>query len=150
MRLCSACLLGVECRYDGKSNLKKASEKLILEFKNGGIIPVCPEQLGGLSTPRIPQEIQGMSGSYVLDGKCRVINKKGDDVTRQFINGAYGVLRIAQLLGIIEYIGVQKSPSCGCGKIYDGTFTKTLIDGEGVTTALLKRNGINVTLEEDL
>ncbi len=150
MRLCSACLLGVKSRYDGKSNLEKASEKLIQEFKDGNIIPVCPEQLGGLPTPRIPSEIRGMSGEYVLDGDCKVLNKKGEDVTQQFIEGAYEVLKIAQLLGIKEFIGVPKNPSCGCGKIYDGTFTGTLINGDGVTTALLKRNGINVITEQDL
>lgn len=150
MRLCSACLLGLECRYDGKSNLEKASEQLLQEFRDGDIIPVCPEQLGGLPTPRIPQEIQGMSGEFVLDGKCKVINKKGEDVTKQFVKGAYEVLKIAQSLGVKEYVGVQKSPSCGCGKTYDGTFTKTLIDGDGVTVALLKRNGILVKTEKEI
>ena len=145
MKLCSACLLGLECRYDGKSNLEKASEQLLQEFRNGNVIPVCPEQLGGLPTPRIPSEIQGgMSGESVLDGRCKVLDKNREDVTSQFIREAYEVLKIAQSLGVKEYIGVQKSPSCGCGKTYDGTFTKTLIDGDGVTTALLKRNGISV------
>lgn len=147
MKLCSACLLGLECRYDGKSNLEKASEQLLQEFRNGNVIPVCPEQLGGLSTPRTPSEIQGrMSGEDVLDGRCKVLGKNGEDVTPQFIKGAYEVLKIAQSLGITEYMGVQKSPSCGCGKTYDGTFTKTLIDGNGVTTALLKRNGISIRI----
>lgn len=145
MKLCSACLLGLECRYDGKSNLEKISEQLLEEFRNGNIIPVCPEQLGGLPTPRTPSEIQGgMSGESVLDGGCMVIGKDGEDVTQQFLRGANEVLKVAQYLGIKEYIGVQKSPSCGCGKTYDGTFTKTLIDGDGVTVALLKRNGISV------
>ncbi|MDP2925297.1 MAG: DUF523 domain-containing protein [Nanoarchaeota archaeon] len=147
MRLCSACLLGLECRYNGKSNLEKASEQLLQEFRNENIIPVCPEQLGGLPTPRTPSEIQGgMSGEDVLDGRCKVISKNGEDVTPQFIKGAYEVLKIAQSLGIKEYIGVQKSPSCGCGKTYDGTFTKTLIDGDGVTVALLKRNGMSIKI----
>jgi len=145
MKLCSACLLGLECRYDGRSNLEKASAQLLEEFRNGNVIPVCPEQLGGLSTPRTPSEIQGrMSGEYVLDGRCKVMNKNGEDVTNQFIKGAYEVLKIAQSVGAKAYIGVQKSPSCGYGKTYDGTFTKTLIDGNGVTVALLKRNGISV------
>jgi uncharacterized protein YbbK (DUF523 family) len=147
MKLCSACLLGIECRYDGKSNLEKASEQLLQEFRNGNVIPVCPEQLGGLSTPRTPSEIQGgMSGESVLDGRGSVMGKDGEDVTKQFVKGAYEVLKIAQSLGIKEYVGVQKSPSCGCGKTYDGTFTKTLIDGDGVTVALLKRNEISVKL----
>ena len=88
-----------------------------------------------------------MSGEDVLDGKCKIINRNGGDVTEQFVKGAYEVLKIAQSLGIKEYIGVQKSPSCGCGKTYDGTFTKTLIDGDGITAALLKRNGISVKTE---
>jgi len=146
MKLCSACLLGLECRYDGKSNLEKASDKLLQEFREGGIIPVCPEQLGGLPTPRIASEIQGMSGEHVLEGKCKVLGKDGEDVTPQFVKGAYEVLKIAQSLGVTEYIGVQKSPSCGCGKTYDGTFTRNLMDGDGVTVALLKRNGIFVKL----
>ena len=133
MKLCSACLLGLECRYDRKSNLEKASEQLLQEFRNGDIIPVCPEQLGGLSTPRTQSEIQGgMSGEHVLDGRCDVMNKNGENVTKQFVKGAYEVLKIAQFLGVKEYIGVQKSPSCGCGKTYDGTFTKTIIDGDGL------------------
>ncbi|MDP3027181.1 MAG: DUF523 domain-containing protein [Nanoarchaeota archaeon] len=147
MKLCSACLLGLECRYDGKSNLEKASEQLLQEFRNGHIIPVCPEQLGGLPTPRTPSEIQGgMSGEDVLDGRGKIIDKNGEDVTSQFMRGAYEVLKIVQYLGVKEYVGVQKSPSCGCGKTYDGTFTKTLIDGDGVTVALLKRNGISIKL----
>jgi uncharacterized protein YbbK (DUF523 family) len=77
------------------------------------------------------------------------MGKNGEDVTQQFVKGAYEVLKIAQSVGAKEYIGVQKSPSCGCGKTYDGTFTKTLIDGNGVTVALLKRNGISVKTEKD-
>ncbi|MDD5740713.1 MAG: DUF523 domain-containing protein [Candidatus Nanoarchaeia archaeon] len=147
MKLCSACLLGLECRYDGKSNLEKASEIILQEFKSGNIIPVCPEQLGGLPTPRAPSEIQGgMSGEYVIDGKCKVRSKNGEDVTSQFIKGAYEVLKIAKALGITEYIGAQRSPSCGCGKKYDGTFTATLVNGDGVTVALLKRNGVSVKI----
>lgn len=87
-----------------------------------------------------------MSGESVLDGRCKVLSKNGEDVTSQFIRGAYKVLKIAQSLGAKEYTGVQKSPSCGCGKTYDGTFTRTLIDGNGVTVALLKRNGISIKL----
>ncbi len=144
MKLCSACLLGLECRYDGKSNLEKANNELLQDFREGNILPVCPEQLGGLPTPRIASEIQGMSGEQVLDGKCKVISKDYKDVTLQFIKGAYEVLKIAQSLEIREYIGVQKSPSCGCGRTYDGTFTKNLIEGDGVTVALLKRNNLSV------
>jgi len=134
--------VGLNCRYDGKNNLDKISDELLAEFKDGKVIPVCPEQLGGLPTPRDASEIQGMSGECVLDGRCKVKNKRGEDVTPQFIRGAYEVLKLAQYLCANEYIGAPKSPSCGCGKTLDGTFTKNLIDGDGVTVALLKRNGI--------
>lgn len=145
--LYSACLLGLRCRWDGKI---KPNRKIIKLAKKEILIPVCPEQLGGLSTPRIPQEIQGCSGEKVLDGKCKVKNKEGKDVTKEFIRGAQETLKITRLLGIKEFVGKSKSPSCGCGKTYDGTFSNKLIKGDGVTTALLKRNGIKVITEKDL
>ncbi len=148
MKLCSACLLGVKCAWDGKDRYK--NEKVLELAKKEILIPVCPEQLGGLPTPRVPQEIQGGTGNDVLSGKCKVINKEGKDVTEYFIKGAYEVLKIAKLLGIREFIAKQKSPSCGCGKTYDGTFTGTIIKGDGVTASLLKKNGIKVITEEDL
>ncbi len=148
MKLCSACLLGIKCAWDGKDRYK--NKKVIELAKREILIPVCPEQLGGLPTPRIFQEIQGGTGDDVLNGKCKVLNKEGKDVTKFFIEGAYEVLKIAKLLGIKEFIAKQKSPSCGCGKIYDGTFTKRLIKGDGVTTALLKRHGIKVISDENL
>lgn len=149
MKLCSACLVGIRCGYDGRTNLDKAPDELLQEYRTGNVIPVCPEQLGGLPTPRIPQEIQGLSGEYVLDGKCKVKNKSGEDVTEQFIRGSYETLKIAEELKIEEAVLKQRSPSCGCGNIYDGSFSKTIIKGDGVTTALLKRNGIKVITEED-
>lgn len=147
MKLCSACLLGIRCRYDGRS---KPNEKVVELSKKEILIPVCPEQLGGLSTPRIPQEIQGCSGEKVLDGECKVLNKNNEDVTDKFIKGAEETLKIVQLVGAKESIGKSKSPSCGCGQIYDGTFSGKLIKGDGVTAALLKRSGIKVISEEDL
>ena len=147
MKLVSACLLGIKSTWDGKS---KKDEKIIELSKKEILIPVCPEQLGGLPTPRIPQEIQGCSGEKVLDGKCKVKNKTGKDVTKQFIKGAKETLKIAKLFKVKEFIGKSKSPSCGCGEIYDGSFSGKLIKGDGVTTALLKRNGIKVITEKDL
>lgn len=147
MKLCSACLLGIKCAWDGKD---RKNEKVIELSKREILIPVCPEQLGGLPTPRIPSEIQGCSGEKVLDGKCKVKNKSGEDVTEQFIKETKETLKIAKLLGIKEFIAKSKSPSCGCGKTYDGTFSGKLIDGDGVATALLKRNGIKIISEEDL
>jgi len=148
MKLISACLLGIRCAWDGKDNYK--SDKAIKLLDSETLIPVCPEQLGGLKTPRAPQEIQGGSGEDVLDGKCKVLNKNGEDVTREFITGAEETLKIARQFHIKEFIGKSKSPSCGCGQIYDGTFSQKLIARDGVTTALLKRNGIRVITEEHL
>ena len=146
--LCSACLLGIRCRWDGK---RKPNQKVIALIKKGIVlIPVCPEQLGGLPTPRIPQEIQHCTGEDVLEGKGKVKNKKGKDVTKEFIKGAKETLKIAKLLGAKEFIGKAKSPSCGYKKIYDGSFNEQLTKGDGVTTALLKRNGMRIILDENL
>lgn len=148
MKLISACLLGIKCAWDGKDIYK--SDKAIGLLNSETLIPFCPEQLGGLRTPRAPQEIQGGTGEDVLDGKCKVLNINGEDVTQEFITGAEETLKVAKLFHIEEFIGKSRSPSCGCGQIYDGTFSRKLIDGDGVTTALLKRNGIRVVTEEDL
>jgi len=137
MIICSACLLGVRCRYDGES---KPNAKVIELTKKTIVIPVCPEQLGGLSTPREPAEQR--------DGKVFTIS--GRDVTENFQRGAEQTLQIAKLFGIKHAILKQKSPSCGCGKIPDGYFSSTIIQGDGVTTALLKQNGIKVISEEEL
>ena len=148
MKLISACLLGIKCAWDGQDIYK--SDKAIELLNSDTLMPVCPEQVGGLKTPRAPQEIQGGGGEDILDGKCKVLNINGEDVTQEFINGAEETLKIVKLFHIEEFIGKSRSPSCGCGQIYDGTFSRQLIDGDGVTTALLKRNGIRVITEEDL
>ncbi len=137
MRLCSACLLGVRCRYDGAS---KPNDEVIQLVRRETLIPVCPEQLGGLPTPREPAEQRGE----------RVVAKSGRDVTESFVRGAEQVLQLARLFGIKEAILKQRSSSCGCGQIYDGTFSGNIIKGDGVTTSLLKKNGIRVISEEDL
>jgi len=148
MRLVSACLLGIKCAWDGKDTHK--NKKVIELLKNEILIPVCPEQLGGLKTPRVFQEIQKGTGDDVLDGRSRVKNKAGEDVTRQFIRGAKEALKIAKQYGIKEFIAKSKSPSCGCGLIYDGSFFGKLIKGDGVTVALFKRNAIKVITENDI
>jgi len=148
MKLISACLLGIKCAWDGTDKYRNG--KVIEILRNENLIPVCPEQLGGLKTPRLPQEIQGGDGKDVLDGKCTVNNINGEDVTQEFIRGAEETLRIAQQFRVSQFIGKSGSPSCGCGQIYDGTFSNKPIDGDGVTTALLKRNGIKVIGEEEL
>lgn len=137
MKLCSACLLGINCRYDGES---KPNEKVIDLSRKETLIPVCPEQLGGLRTPR--------EASEQKDGK--VFTKTGVEVTTQFKKGAEEVLKTAKRLGIKEAILKQRSPSCGCGQIYNGNFDGTIIKGDGVTTKLLKKNGIEVISEEEL
>ena len=130
-------MLGVNCRYDWKA---KSNEKVLKLAKEEVLIPICPEQLGGLSTPRKPAEQQGE----------RVVCKNGEDVTENFNRGGQQVLELAKLLNIKTAILKQKSPSCGCGQIYDGTFSGTIIKGDGVTAKLLKENGIKVLTEEDL
>ncbi|MQY59547.1 MAG: DUF523 domain-containing protein [Clostridia bacterium] len=148
MRLVSACLLGIRCAWDGKARYK--NKRVIELLRKETLIPVCPEQLGGLATPREFQEIEKGSGDDVLDGKSRVKNKIGQDVTRQFIRGAKEALKIAKQYNIKEFIAKSRSPSCGCGFIYDGSFSKRLIKGDGVTVALFKRNGIKVISENDI
>jgi len=148
MKLISACLLGIRCAWSGDDKYKY--DRAIELSKLEPLIPVCPEQLGGLPTPRVPQEIQGGTGEDVLDKKCTVLNKNGEDVTRQFIRGAEETLKIARQLKVKEFIAKSTSPSCACSQIYDGSFSGRLINGDGVTTALLKRNGIKIIPEEDL
>jgi len=137
IKICSACLLGIACRYDGKI---KPNEKVINLAKKEILIPVYPEQLGGLSTPREGVELKGKMA----------VTKSGKDVTKNFTKGAKQVLHIAKTLGIKHAILKQRSPSCGCGQIYDGTFSGKIIKGDGITTALLKKDGIKIISEEDL
>ena len=148
MKLVSACLLGIKCAWSGDQRYKNQAALRLLEVTS--LLPICPEQQGGLTTPRAAQEIQGGSGENVLDGRCRIINRDGEDVTLAFIRGAEAVLSLAKQLEIKEFIGKAHSPSCGCGLIYDGSFLHQLVPGDGVTTALLKRNDIRVITEEEL
>ena len=148
MKLISACLVGIKCTWSGDDRYK--NERAIEFAKVKVLIPICPEQLGGLPTPRAPQEIQGGTGEDVLNGECKVISKDGEDVTTGFIKGAEETLRIAKQFKVKEFIAKSRSPSCGCGQIYDGSFSGCLVEGDGVTTALLKRNGIRIILGENL
>ena len=141
MILVSACLAGVNCKYDGGNNYNKKIMDLV---KSGEAILVCPEQLGGLTTPRTPSEIKS------IDSKKYVFTKDGTDVTDNYNRGAHEVLKLAKELGIKKAILKAKSPSCGCGIIYDGTFTKTKINGNGITTQLLLDNEIEVITEDDV
>lgn len=147
MRLCSACLVGIKCAYDGKDRFDSKAKDF---FDKGLVVPICPEQLGGLPTPREKREVDGGNGASVLSGKAKVIERSGRDATEQALKGAAETLKIAKQLGMKEFIGKARSPSCGCGRIYDGTFSGTLVKGDGVTVALLKKNGIKTITEEDL
>jgi len=143
--LVSACLLGINCRYDGGNCFDERVARLASRFV---MIPVCPEQLGGLGTPRESMKILGGTGSDVLDGRARVVNESGIDVTEKMVKGAVETLKIAKLFGAKRAIFKARSPSCGCGWIRDGASPEKLIKGDGVTTALLKKNGILVVTEE--
>ena len=129
--LISGCLLGLCCRYDGKSKQNEHIAALAAKYH---LIPVCPEQLGGLPTPRDPSEIIG---------ECAV-SCAGKDVTAEYSRGAAEALRMAQLFGCKKAILKERSPSCGFGKVYDGSFSGALTDGDGVAAALLAANGIAV------
>ena len=120
--LVSACLLGVNCKYSGKNN---RNENVLRLAEKHTLIPVCPEQLGGLPTPRYPSEICG----------GRVINNIGEDVTAYYEKGAGEALNIAKLFGCERAVLKARSPECGSKEIYDGTFTKTVIQGKGITAA---------------
>jgi len=139
MILVAACLLGVGCRYDGKS---KKNEDIIKSVKGKAFLAVCPEQLGGLPTPRARNYSVGGDGRAVLDKRARMRNADGKDVTDDFIRGAEAVLYLARMTGAKTMVGVEKSPSCGLTLVdCDGKWIK----GEGVTTALLRKSGIEVT-----
>ena len=127
----SACLLGVSCRYDGNS---KPNEKIIKLKEKYNLIPICPEIMGGLPTPRMSAEIK--------DGRVKTEN--GIDVTEEYKKGAEEALKLARLFGCKKAILKENSPSCGCGKIYNGEFTRTLKDGNGITAELFIKNGIDV------
>lgn len=136
MILVSACLAGINCKYSGGNNY---NEKIFELVKQGKAIPVCPEQWGGLKTPRNPAEIK--------DG--RVVTCDNIDVTEEYKKGAEEVLKLAKKLGVTKAILQARSPSCGCGKVYNGNFDKTLIDGNGITADLLIKNGIEVISSEE-
>lgn len=147
MILVSACLLGINCKYDGDNN---KHERVVEYLKDKQFILVCPEQLGGLSTPRVPCEIvdevcnEDSINSYVVK------NKNGVDVSENFLKGAYETLKIARLYGCNEAILKEGSPSCGSNKIYDGTFKGNKIDGTGVTASILRKEGIKIISEKQL
>lgn len=147
MILVSCCLLKINTKYDGTNNECPAllNSPMLHKF-----IPVCPEHLGGLPTPRCPVQLFGGSGQEVLQGKAEVLDANGTNYTEQFIKGAHEVLKIAKIFSVKAAILKERSPSCGCHQIYDGSFSGKLREGEGVTTALLRRERIPVYSEEQI
>lgn len=145
--LVSSCLAGLKVRYNGSDSFDYRINKLLLENK---AMTVCPELLGGFLTPREPAEIVGGDGEDVLNGRAIVFEKSGRDVTDLYINGAYVTLKKAQELGATAIILKEYSPSCGSSMIYNGDFKGNKVPGVGVTTALLRRNGLKVISEENL
>ena len=135
MILVSACLCGVNCKYNGKNNL---NEEMMELLKSGEALLICPEQMGGLTTPRNPSEIK------IINNEVKVFMNDGTDVTANYKRGAEEVLRLAKELNIKKAILKKKSPACGYGEIYDGTFSGVLTKGNGITAALLLENGIEV------
>ena len=134
--LISACLLGVRCRYDGGS---KPQEPILRLMEKYTLIPVCPEQLGGLPTPRLPSERIG----------AQVVMKDGTDVTAAYRRGAEEALRLARQFGCRRAVLKERSPSCGHGVIHNGLFNGGLVEGDGVTAELLLQNGIAVYGESE-
>ena len=135
--LVSACLLGVSCRYDGQSKAYPLIDELCRRHE---VVPVCPEQLGGLPTPRTPAERQG----------DRVVTRIGGDVTEQYLRGAAEAVGLARTLGCTVAVLKERSPSCGSGQVYDGTFTGTLTEGFGAAAEALQAAGIRVLGESQL
>lgn len=147
MIIISACLLGLNTKYDGTTN----AQALIQKYSSSGrFIPVCPEQLGGLPTPRVPVEILNGTGQDVLMGRCQVQGEKGDVVTPQFILGAKEVLKILDMVTVTAAILKERSPSCGVNNIYDGSFSHRTKPGQGVTAALLREHNIPIYSDEGL
>lgn len=134
--LISECLLGKRCRYDGGT---KGDPRVSALSERYTLLPVCPEELGGLPTPRPPAEIRGE----------RVISSAGADVTEQFALGAQKALALCRAHDCKLALLKARSPSCGAGRVYDGTFSGKVVPGDGVTARLLKQNGVTVYTEED-
>lgn len=140
MMIISACLCGCDCKYNGKNNKNESCVELL---KRGKAVLVCPEQLGGMTTPRVPSEI------LKNDGKISVISKEGKDVSKEFKKGAKEALKIAKLVDAKVAILKNGSPSCGSKNIYDGTFSNNKIEGKGITAKLFMENGIEVFSEDE-
>jgi len=145
--LVSACLAGINCKFD---NDMKKNDKIVRLLLEGRAIPLCPEILAGFKTPRPAMEIINGDGKDVLESRANVMDKNGNDYTKKIIEGARKVLKVVKILNIRKAILKSKSPSCGKDLIFDGTFNGNLIKGDGVLTALLKKHGIKVYSEKEI
>lgn len=141
MDIASACLAGIKCRYDGQVREDAAIKDM---YERGLVKLVCPECLANMPVPRYASEIENGDGTDVLEGRARVIAQNGADVTKEFLKGAQKTLDTAKSCGAKRAYLKSKSPSCGCGHIYDGTFSGKLRAGDGVTAVLLKKNAMSM------
>ena len=137
----SACLAGIPCRYDGKEKGCAACRERILQ---GDVVLVCPEVMGGLPIPRPPAELPGGDAEAVWEGRSRITNREGRDVTEQYLRGAEKILNLCREHNIREVWLKAKSPACGCGAVYDGSFQGRLTRGDGILAALLRKENITV------
>ena len=146
--LVSACLLGVACNHEGRGSPRAVVDELAKHYR---LVPVCPEVLGGLPTPRAAAELQGGDGADVLGGTgaTRVVNIEGEDVTAAYRRGAEAAVAVAKAVGAERAVLKARSPSCGSSAVYDGTFSRRLVPGRGVTAAALAAAGLEVGSEED-
>ena len=146
MIIVSACLAGVNCRHDGRNKENTLIQKLISKRL---AVPLCPEVLGGRPVPRPPCEITGGTAAQVLDGAAYVRDKNGRDVTQEVLDGVKIFMKAVARMNVTAVILKTKSPTCGRGKVHDGTFKGKMIDGNGVLTAALLKEGVKVYTEED-
>ena len=144
----SACLLGVACNHEGRGSPRAVVDELAKHYR---LVPVCPEVMGGLPTPRAAAELQGGDGADVLAGvgEARVVNIEGEDVTAAYRRGAEAAVAVARAVGADRAVLKARSPSCGSSAVYDGTFNRRLVPGQGVTAAALAAAGLEVGSEED-
>lgn len=145
--LLSACLAGIPCTHAAEAKTRAWALTLVAE---GRAVTICPEVVGGLPVPRPEAEIAGGEGGDVLDGNARVISVEGEDVTANYLAGADAAISAARSGGVRLAVLKARSPSCGCSAIYDGAFAGRLVPGDGVTTAALKREGLDVLSDEDV
>jgi uncharacterized protein YbbK (DUF523 family) len=146
--LISACLLGVACNHEGRGSPRAVVDELARRYR---LVPVCPEVLGGLPTPRSAAELTGGDGADVMAGAAgaRVVNADGRDVTAAYCRGAEAAVTLARAVGATRAVLKARSPSCGSAAVYDGTFSRRLVPGRGVTAAALAAAGLEVGSEED-